>query len=77
MPPSMKTAGLLLSPDPILTTFRGRPSELWPTTVTCTNQGSVLGHNSQSQLSIGSQQPITVLSNNCFLCGILTVIFKP
>ena len=58
MPPSMKTAGLLLSPDPILTTFRGRPSELWPTTVTCTNQGSVLGHNSQSQLSIGSQQPI-------------------
>ena len=54
----MKTAGLLLSPDPILTTFRGRPSELWPTTVTCTNQGSVLGHNSQSELSIESQQPI-------------------
>ena len=48
----MKTAGLLLSPEPILTTFRGRPSELWPTTVTCTNQGSVLGHSSQSQLSI-------------------------
>ena len=58
MPPSMKTAGLLRSPDPILTTFRGRPSELWPTTVTWTNQRSVLGHSSQSQLSIGSQQPI-------------------